>query len=260
MSYRTILTERAPGVLTVTLNRPDVLNAFNETLSQELIDVFTRDALADDVRVVVLTGAGRAFCSGQDLKDISDDPERSLADSLRRRYNPLIRAMRSLPKPIICAINGAAAGAGASLALACDLRFMSEKAKLIQVFIRIGLVPDSGSSWFLPHMIGYARAFELCTSGRDVAAPEALEMGLVNKVLSPEMLMEYTQIVAKRYAEGPTAAYGRIKEMLNRATSTDLETALLFEEEMQEAAGRSHDYAEGKRAFLEKRAPKFEGR
>lgn len=260
MSYSTILTEHAAGVLNVTLNRPDVLNAFNETLSQELIDVFTRDAAADDVRVVVLTGAGRAFCSGQDLKDISDDPDRSLADSLRRRYNPLIRAMRTLPKPIICAINGAAAGAGASLALACDLRFMSERAKLIQVFIRIGLVPDSGSSWFLPQMIGYARAFELCTSGRDVLAPEALEMGLVNKVLSPETLMEYTQIIAKRYAEGPTAAYGRIKDMLNRAGATDLETALLFEEQMQEAAGRSHDYAEGKRAFLEKRPPKFEGR
>lgn len=259
-TYDTILAALDHGVLTVTLNRPDVLNAFNEQLSADLLAVLEYARGDAAVRAVVLTGAGRAFCSGQDLKDISDDPTRSLADSLQRRYNPLIRAMRSLPKPIIAAINGACAGAGLSLALACDMRFASERAKLIQVFIRIGLVPDSGSSWFMPHLVGYARAFELCATGRDVSAQEAADIGLVNRVISPELLMDYTATVAQRMAQGPTASIGRIKEMLNRALSSDLETSLLFEEEMQEQAGYGYDYAEGKNAFLEKRPAKFEGR
>ncbi|MBI5648414.1 MAG: enoyl-CoA hydratase/isomerase family protein [Ignavibacteriae bacterium] len=260
MTYETLLCAVEDGVMTITLNRPDVLNAFNEQLSADLLDAFRVAGEDATVRAVVLTGTGRAFCSGQDLKDISDDPTRSLADSLRRRYNPLIRAMRALPKPILAAINGACAGAGLSLALACDMRFASERAKLIQVFIRIGLVPDSGSSWFMPHLVGYARAFELCATGRDVTAQEAAEIGLVNKVISPELLMDYTMTVAKRLATAPTQAIGQIKEMLNRAVASDLETALLFEEDMQEKAGYSHDYQEGKRAFLEKRPPKFEGR
>lgn len=260
MNFETVLYEKSNGVAVLTLNRPDVLNAFNEQLSSDLISAFEAAASDADVRAIVLTGAGRAFCSGQDLKDISDDPDRSLADSIRRRYNPLIRLMRSIPKPIIAAINGAAAGAGLSLALACDMRFASEKAKLIQVFIRIGLVPDSGSTWFMPRLVGYARAFELCATGRDLLAQEALEFGLVNKVTSPETLMEYTLIFAQRMATAPTASIGRIKEMLNRAMSSDLESALLFEEEMQEQAGQSYDYQEGKQAFLEKRQPRFEGR
>jgi 2-(1,2-epoxy-1,2-dihydrophenyl)acetyl-CoA isomerase len=258
--YETLAVALADDVLTITLNRPDVLNAFNEQLSFDLVDVFEKAESDPAVRAIVLTGAGRAFCSGQDLKDIGDQPDRSLADSLRRRYNPLIRKMRAIPKPIIAAINGAAAGAGLSLALACDLRFASEKAKLIQVFIRIGLVPDSGSTWFMPHLVGYARAFELCTTGRDIAAIEAEQIGLVNKVISPDLLMEYTMSVARKYAQAPTQAIGQIKHALNRALSSDLETALLLEEELQEAAGYSHDYKEGKNAFLEKRQPKFEGK
>ncbi|MAT39467.1 MAG: 2-(1,2-epoxy-1,2-dihydrophenyl)acetyl-CoA isomerase [Ectothiorhodospiraceae bacterium] len=260
MSFETILFEKQDGILTITLNRPDVLNAFNEQMTADLQEAFNRAAEDDDVRVIVLTGAGRAFCSGQDLKDISDDETRSLADSLKRRYNPLIRAMRSLPKPIIAAINGACAGAGLSLALACDMRFAADNAKLIEVFIRIGLVPDSGSSWFLPHLIGYAKAFELCATGRDVRAPEAEQIGLVNKVVNKDLLMEYTMSEAKKFAAAPTQAIGQIKEMLNRAVSSDLDTALQFEEEMQEKAGFSYDYKEGKKAFLEKRPPKFEGR
>lgn len=260
MNLETVIYEKTNGVAILTLNRPDVLNAFNEQLSFDLIHAFETAASDPEVRAIVLTGAGRAFCSGQDLKDVSDDTERSLADSIHRRYNPLIRLMRSISKPIIAAINGAAAGAGLSLALACDMRFASDKAKLIQVFIRIGLVPDSGSTWFMPRLVGYARAFELCATGRDVLAQEALELGLVNKVVSPETLMEYTLAFAQRMATAPTASIGRIKEMLNRAMSSDLESALRFEEEMQEQAGRSYDYQEGKRAFLEKRPPRFEGR
>jgi 2-(1,2-epoxy-1,2-dihydrophenyl)acetyl-CoA isomerase len=259
-TYETLAISLADKVLTITLNRPDVLNAFNEQLSFDLIAVFEEAANDPDVRAIVLTGAGRAFCSGQDLKDIGDEPDRSLADSLRRRYNPLIRKMRSIPKPIIAAINGAAAGAGLSLALACDLRFASERAKLIQVFIRIGLVPDSGSTWFMPHLVGYARAFELCTTGRDIGAAEAEQIGLVNKVVSPELLMDYTMEIARRYAQAPTQAIGQIKRALNHALSNDLESSLILEEELQEQAGYSHDYREGKSAFLEKRPPKFEGR
>ena len=260
MKFDTLLCAKDEGVLTITLNRPDVLNAFNEQLSSDLLNAFQLAAEDTAVRAVVLTGAGRAFCSGQDLKDISDDPTRSLADSLRRRYNPLMRAMRALPKPIIAAINGACAGAGLSLALACDMRFASERAKLIQVFIRIGLVPDSGSSWFMPRLVGYARAFELCATGRDITAQEAEQIGLINKTISSELLLDYTMTVAKRLAAAPTQAIGQIKDMLNRALATDLETSLLYEEDMQEKAGFSHDYQEGKKAFLEKRPPAFEGR
>lgn len=258
MTFETILYELREGVLTITLNRPDVLNAFDERLTADLQSAF-RAAAEDAVRCVLVTGAGRAFCSGQDLKEIGDG-ERSLGDSLRRRYNPLIRQIRELPKPVIAAVNGACAGAGMSLALACDLRYMSERAKMIQVFIRIGLVPDSGSTFFLPRLAGYARAFELCTTGRDVTAREALEIGLVNQVLSPETLLPYARSVAERYAQAPTAAIGRIKRMLNQSLSSDLETALQLETAMQEEAGGSADYREGKKAFLEKRAPRFAGK
>jgi len=260
MRFETILYEKREGVLTITLNRPDVLNAFNERMSDDLLVAFGGAAADAEVRSVVVTGAGRAFCSGQDLKDIADDTKRSLGESIRTRYNPLIREMRSLPKPIIAAINGACAGAGCSLALACDMRFASERAKLIEVFVRIGLVPDSGSSWFLPRLVGLARAFELCATGRDVTAQEAEQIGLVNKVVSPELLLEFTMAIATKLANAPTQAIGQIKEMLNRSVASDLETALLFEEEMQEKAGYSFDYIEGKKAFLEKRSPRFEGK
>jgi 2-(1,2-epoxy-1,2-dihydrophenyl)acetyl-CoA isomerase len=207
-----------------------------------------------------VTGAGRAFCSGQDLKDIEGDENRNLGESIEKRYNPLIRSMRSLPKPIIAAINGACAGAGLSLALACDMRIAADNAKLIEVFVRIGLVPDSGSSWFMPRLLGYARAFELCATGRDVRAVEAEQIGLVNKVVSAKLLMDHSMGLASQFANAPTQAIGQIKEMLNRALSSDLDTALDFEKEMQEKAGYSYDYNEGKNAFLEKRPPKFEGR
>lgn len=259
-TFETILYAIEDSVLTITLNRPDVLNAFNEQLTFDLQDAFKHAAEDKTVRCIIVTGAGRAFCSGQDLRDISDDPNRSLADSLVRRYNPLIKQVRNIPKPVIAAINGACAGAGMSLALACDLRFASEKAKLIQVFIRIGLVPDSGSSYFMPRLVGYSTAFELCTSGRDIPAREAMQIGLVHEVVSSELLLDYTKKIAIRYAAAPTQAIGQIKNMLNKSLASDLDASLEYEVEMQEKAGFSYDYAEGKKAFLEKRPAIFEGR
>src|SRR5689334_20508804 len=167
------------GVATITLNRPDVYNALNDEITYEMQDAFKAVSKDENVRVVVLTGEGKAFCSGQDLKAASGQEKRSFLDSLHKRYNPIIRAIRNLPKPVICRLNGVAAGAGCSLALSCDLIVAAEEATLIEVFINIGLVPDSGSSFFLPRLVGMAKAFELCSMGTRVKAKEAVEMGLI---------------------------------------------------------------------------------
>ncbi len=259
--YQTILTSLTEGIFTITLNRPEVYNAFNEQLTTDLQAAFKEAAKDDGVRVVILTGAGKAFCSGQDLKDApSGGGKRSLRDSLERRYNPLIRAMRNLPKPIICAVNGVAAGAGCSLALACDYRIMADSAKLIEVFVRIGLVPDSGSSWFLVKYLGIAKAFELAALGGDVTASEAEKLGLANKVTSAEKLMEEAMAVARTFATGPTKAYGYIKKMLDNAANVSLDEALDYEVYMQEAAGRTEDYTNAVAAFKEKRKAEFKGK
>lgn len=258
-TFQTVLYEVVDGVACITLNRPDVLNAFNDQLHADLFEAFTRAREDSAVRCIVLTGAGRAFCSGQDLKEIDLESDRSLGDSVREKYNPLILRIRSIPKPIIAAIHGACAGAGLSLALACDIRFASEKSKLIEVFVRIGLVPDSGSTFFLPRLVGYSKAFELCTTGRDVTAAEALQIGLVDEVIAPELLLAYTMKIARRYAVAPTFAIGKIKALLNASMHADLDTMLEQEAQAQEAAGRSADYKEGTTAFLEKRLPNFTG-
>ncbi|MEI8135424.1 MAG: enoyl-CoA hydratase-related protein [bacterium] len=259
--FQTIVTELSEGIYRITLNRPEVYNAFNEQMTTDLLQAFKEAAKDEQVRCVVLTGAGKAFCSGQDLKDApSGGGKRSLRDSLERRYNPLIRAMRNLPKPIIAAINGVAAGAGCSLVLACDYRICAESAKLIEVFIRIGLVPDSGSSWFLVRNLGIARAFELAATGDDISSKHALELGLVNQVVAPENLMSEAMKVAKTFATGPTLAYGYIKKMLDHASTISLDEALDYEVYMQEAAGRTQDYANAVAAFREKKKAEFKGR
>ncbi len=259
--YSTILTSLENGIFAVTLNRPDVYNAFNEQMTTDLQNVFKEIAKNDDARVVVVTAAGKAFCSGQDLKDApSGGGKRSLRDSLERRYNPLIRAMRNLPKPIIGAINGVAAGAGCSLALACDYRVMADSAKLIEVFVRIGLVPDSGSSWFLVKNLGVAKAFELAATGDDISASKALELGLVNQVVSSDTLMEEAMKVAGAFATGPTKAYGYIKKMIDKVSTMSLDEALDYEVYMQEAAGRTEDYTNAVAAFKEKRKAEFKGK
>lgn len=260
MNFECITYTLEKGIATITLNRPDVFNAFNDTQSYELQDALKQAKKDENVRVLVLTGAGKAFCSGQDLKAIAGSQNRSLSDSLYKRYNPIIKSMRELPKPIVCRLNGVAAGAGCSLALASDIIVASENASLIEVFINVGLVLDSGSSYFLPRLVGSARAFEMSTMGTKVSARQALEWGMVNKVVAPEELDDAVMIYAGYYAQAPTKAVAMMKKMLNKSFHSGLDTMLEYEAFCQELAGRSEDYKEGVMAFNEKRKPQFKGR
>jgi 2-(1,2-epoxy-1,2-dihydrophenyl)acetyl-CoA isomerase len=209
--------------------------------------------------VLVLTGAGKAFCSGQDLKSIAGAENRSLRESIDKRYNPMIKAIRNLPIPVICRLNGVAAGAGCSLALASDIIVASENAILIEVFINVGLVLDSGSSYFLPRLVGSARAFELSTMGSKVTAQQAYDWGMVNRVCKAEDLDEEVKKLTDYYANAPTKAIGLMKKMLNKSFNSDLDTMLEYEAYCQEIAGRSKDNKEGVTAFMEKRKPVFTG-
>ncbi|MBL7864647.1 MAG: enoyl-CoA hydratase/isomerase family protein [Cyclobacteriaceae bacterium] len=259
MAYQFLKYELADGVLTITLNRPDVYNALNDEITFELQDAWKAAAKDEAVRVVVLTGEGKAFCSGQDLK-AGAGQKRSFLDSLHKRYNPIIRAMRNLPKPVICRLNGVAAGAGCSMALACDMIIASEEATLIEVFINIGLVPDSGSAYFLPRLVGMSKAFELCAMGNKVKAAEALELGLVSKVVSSAQLDEAVKVYTDYFSKAPTKAIGIIKKMLNKSATSTLDEMLDYEAYSQETAGSTHDHQEGVKAFLEKRKPVFLGK
>lgn len=259
MSYETILYSVENGIATLTLNRPDVFNAFNEQLSADVNDALKKTAKDKNIRVLIITGAGKAFCSGQDLKSISGNKNRSLSESLYKRYNPMIKAIRNLNIPVICKLNGVAAGAGCSLALSCDMIIASESASLIEVFVNVGLVLDSGSSYFLPRLIGSARAFELATLGSKVSASQAEQWGMVNKVVKPEELDAEVEKLANHYALAPTKAIGLMKKMLNKSFNADLDTMLEYEAYCQEIAGRSNDYQEGVSAFVEKRKPSFKG-
>jgi 2-(1,2-epoxy-1,2-dihydrophenyl)acetyl-CoA isomerase len=258
--YQTLMFVPAGGVLTITLNRPEVYNAFNEQMKNDLSDALKQAEKDPDVRCIVLRGAGdKAFCSGQDLKEHAGK-KRSLKESLEKSYNPLIRRMRSIEKPIIGMINGVAAGAGLSVALACDMRVMATTAKLTEVFIRIGLVPDSGSHWFLPRLTGMARAFEYAATGRDIQADEALQAGLVNRIAPPDQLESMTMELAGQLAKAPTRSIGLIKRTLNRALTCDLDTLLDYEATIQQIASETADHKEGVAAFMEKRPATFTGR
>lgn len=259
MAYQFLKYELADGVLTITLNRPDVYNALNDEITFELQDAWKAAAKDEAVRVVVLTGEGKAFCSGQDLK-AGAGQKRSFLDSLHKRYNPIIRAMRNLPKPVICRLNGVAAGAGCSMALACDMIIASEEATLIEVFVNIGLVPDSGSAYFLPRLVGMSKAFELCAMGNKVKAAEALELGLVSKVVPSAQLDEAVKAYTDYFSKAPTKAIGIIKKMLNKSATSTLDDMLDYEAYCQETAGSTHDHQEGVKAFLEKRKPVFLGK
>jgi 2-(1,2-epoxy-1,2-dihydrophenyl)acetyl-CoA isomerase len=262
MSYQTILCELSDSVLKVTLNRPDKLNALTDVMLQELHAAFAKAAGDKATRCVLLTGAGKGFCPGQDLanvQEMSRGGKPAYGEHIRSNYNPLILAMARLSKPIVAAINGVAAGAGMSLAMACDVRIASEKASFLQAFVNIGLVPDSGSTWFLPRLIGRQRALELMLSGRKLSAAEALEWGLVNQVVSPEQLMEEATKVAARYAAAPTYAIGQIKRNIDFAESHSLEETLALEAKSQAECGLSADHQEGIQAFLEKRTPVYKG-
>lgn len=258
--YATIVTRLADGVLTLTMNRPETYNAINEQMKRELNDAFREAEKDPAVRCIVLRGAGnKAFSAGQDLKEHTS-AQRSLKESLEKSYNPLIRRMRTIEKPVVGMINGVAAGAGCSIALACDMRVMSSTATLIEVFVRIALVPDSGSHWFLPRLTGMARAFEYAATGRDIGADEAERVGLVNRVAPPEALEQVTLEIARGLAAGPTRAIGLIKRTLNRALASDLDSLLAYEAAIQEIAAGTEDHKEGVRAFLEKRTAEFTGR
>ena len=248
------------GTATITLNRPEVYNALNDELTFELQDAFKEVTKDDATRVVVLTGAGKAFCAGQDLKASAAAGKRSFMDSLHKRYNPIIRAMRSLPKPVIGRLNGVAAGAGCSLALACDMIVASEEASLIEVFVNVGLVPDSGSSFFIPRLVGAAKAFELCTMGKKISAAEALSMGLINRMTPASELDAAIREYTDYFSTAPTRAIGLIKKMLAKSSHASLDEMLDYEAYCQEIAGTSEDYQEGVAAFLEKRKANFSGR
>ena len=257
----TILVEvdEASSVATVTLNRPDALNALTVPMKVELLAAFRSLEADDRARAVILTGAGRAFCAGQDLRERLEPDAAPLGVEVRERYNPIILAMRALPKPIVGAINGVAAGAGASLAMACDIRIASEAASFALAFGRVGLVPDSGATWFLPRLVGTTRATELALLGDPVSAADSLRLGLVGRVVPADQLAAEARSVAGRLAGGAPRAIALTKAALNASWERDLETALEAEAHLQDMAGRTKDHAEGLAAFMEKRPPRFTG-
>lgn len=259
-TFQTLLLNLVDGVLTITLNRPEVYNAFNEQMKNELNDALKEAEKNPKARCVVIRGAGdKAFCSGQDLKEHAGG-KRSLKDSLEKSYNPMIRKIRTMEKPVVGMVNGVAAGAGCSLALACDIRIMADTAKLVTVFSKIALVPDSGMHWILPRLAGFARAFEYASLSNDISAQEAERVGLVNKTVPAAELEKITAELATKLAQGPTKAYGLIKRALNKAVSSDLDTILDYEACIQQIASETEDHREGVKAFLEKRKANFKGR
>jgi len=258
--FKFLLVEEKEGVYTIAFNRPDVYNALNDEITYEIQDALKYASKNENVRVIVITGMGKAFCSGQDLKAASGVEKRSFSESLNKRYNPIIRLMRTMPKPIICRLNGVAAGEGCSLALASDIIIASEEATFIEIFINIGLVLDSGSSYFLPRLMSYTKAFELSTMGSRLGAKEAYELGFVTKVVPSQELDQTVKIYTDYYANAPTKAIGMMKKMLHKSYASSLNEMLEYETYCQDIVGASADYKEGVTAFLEKRKPVFKGK
>ncbi|MBP6389450.1 MAG: 2-(1,2-epoxy-1,2-dihydrophenyl)acetyl-CoA isomerase [Flavobacteriales bacterium] len=258
MTYSKILYSITDGVATITLNRPDKLNSFDREMALETIDAL--DKAKDDatVRAVLLTGEGRAFCAGQDLAE-AIAPGTKIEDILTTQYNPIVRRIRALPKPVVAAVNGVAAGAGANIAYACDLTLAAESANFIQSFINIGLIPDSGGTFSLPRLVGMQRAFGQMIFAPKVSAKEAEAQGMIWKAVPDAELMNEAIALAKKLAAMPTKAIALTKEALNRSMTNSMDAQLDVENELQTIAGRSYDYNEGVKAFLEKRKPVYTG-
>lgn len=255
--YETIEYKVENKVCWITMNRPDKLNAFIQQMNSEMFTALRKAERDKEVRCIVITGNSRAFCSGQDLEDVNEDTDH--AEFLRGRYNPMIEKIATIEKPIIAAVNGVAAGAGMSVALACDFRIASEKASFLEAFIHIGLIPDSGNLYYLPRIVGHAKAMELAVLGEKVTADQALELGLVTKVVSLEDWEAEVTKFAERLAHMPTKAIGLIKRYLYESSTSTLNEMLEKEAYGQRTAGLTNDHREGVQAFIEKRRPQFNG-
>lgn len=263
MSYQTILFEINEGVARLTLNRPDRLNSFNVQMHQEVRDALAQVAASPDARVLVFTGAGRGFCAGQDLADRAVAPGGQgvdLGDSIENNYKPLILALRNLPVPVIGAVNGVAAGAGANIALACDLVIATRSASFVQAFCKLGLVPDSAGTWSLPRLVGNARAMGLALLGDKLSAEQAAQWGMIWRCVDDAEFKSTVDQLAAQLAVAPTRGLARTKQAIYASWNQTLEEQLNMERDFQRELGRSQDYAEGVAAFTEKRTPKFVGR
>jgi 2-(1,2-epoxy-1,2-dihydrophenyl)acetyl-CoA isomerase len=263
MSYQHILLERADGVARLTLNRPDRLNSFNVAMHEEVRAALQQLAQDSAARVLILTGAGRGFCAGQDLGDRAVSPEGQrpdLGSSIEKYYAPLVLALRNLPMPVIAAVNGVAAGAGANIALACDLVIAARSASFVQAFCKLGLVPDSGGTWFLPRLVGTARAMGLALLGDKLPAEQAAQWGLIWRCVEDAELKETVDTLATQLAVAPTLGLARTKQAIYESWGRSLSQQLEQERDFQRELGQTHDYAEGVAAFTEKRSPRFTGR
>ncbi|GAA5520088.1 2-(1,2-epoxy-1,2-dihydrophenyl)acetyl-CoA isomerase PaaG [Aliifodinibius salicampi] len=261
MSEQLVASSIEESVLTLSLNRPNKLNSFIEPMANQLQQGLNEAKTNDKIRCVLLTGKGKAFCAGQDLPEVVDKGEDyELGETVRKSYNPIIKAIRHLEKPVVCAVNGTAAGAGANLALACDIVLASKEAVFVQSFSKIGLIPDSGGTFFLPRLVGLQRANAMYLLDEKISPEKAEEIGLIYKAVETDKLIEETQSICQKLASMPTKGFGLYKRAINRSFSNNLEEHLELEAELQTEAGNTDDYHEGVQSFLEKRKPEFKGK